>query len=148
MFIFNWIFGIISAIFGFIIYILSAFGLHTMAKRNGIKHGWLVWIPIFQWYILGELIGNKLFGIDHIGWVLVLAPIVTGFVGFFTTGIVYSILLLLSYVLEVAAYYKLFKIYDPEHALLFTITGFLISPLLGLYLFLIRNNTRQPVPSF
>lgn len=137
---------IISSIFGLIVYILSALGLHTLAKRAGLKHGWIAWIPICQWYLLGELIGDKLFGISGMKWILVLAPIVLGIVGMFTDGFFFGVLTLLVYILEVGAYYKLFRIYKPQSALFYTITGFIISPLLGLYLFLIRNNQRVALP--
>lgn len=143
MFIIDGIIAIIGAIFGLIVYVLTALGLHTLAKRAGIEPAWIAWIPICQWYLIGRLIGNRIFGIDHAGWILVLAPFVAALIAMVTPDIVGSILTLLVYILEVAAYYTLFKIYKPNSAVLYTISGFIITPLLGLWVFLIRNNPRQ-----
>ncbi|WP_017755415.1 hypothetical protein [Calidifontibacillus oryziterrae] len=43
-----------------VVYILSSFGLYTMAKRAEIKNEWLAFVPIGNAYILGELIDDKL----------------------------------------------------------------------------------------
>ena len=36
-------------------YVLSALALYTMAKRRGISHAWLSWIPVVNVWILGSL---------------------------------------------------------------------------------------------
>jgi len=44
-----------SAGFGLVTYILTALGLYTIAKRRGINHPWLAWIPVADLWILGSL---------------------------------------------------------------------------------------------
>ena len=142
--IFSGIFGIISAIFALLVYILSALGLHTMSKNYGLKHAWIAWIPICQWYLIGELINDKIFGISNAKWILVLTPIIVTFIcSFISNAYVVGILQFCVYLLEAAAYYKLFQIYKPDSAVLYLISGIIISPLLGLWVFLIRNNQRH-----
>ena len=36
-------------------YVLSALALYTMAKRRGINHPWLSWVPVLNVWILGSL---------------------------------------------------------------------------------------------
>ena len=43
--------------------ILGGIGLYTMAKRAGVKHGWLGFVPIANTYLVGKLAGDAtLFG--------------------------------------------------------------------------------------
>lgn len=36
-------------------YVLTALALYTMAKRRGIKHPWLAWIPVADMWLLGTI---------------------------------------------------------------------------------------------
>lgn len=36
-------------------YVLQSIGMHTIAKRRGIKHPWLCWLPIGDVWILGSI---------------------------------------------------------------------------------------------
>ncbi len=36
-------------------YVLRSLGLHTIAKRRGIRHGWLAWIPFGRFWVLGSI---------------------------------------------------------------------------------------------
>ena len=36
-------------------YVLHSLGLHTIAKRRGIRNGWLAWIPMGNLWILGNI---------------------------------------------------------------------------------------------
>ena len=47
--------GIPSGIFGIACYVLTALALYTIAKRRGINHPWLSWIPVADMWILGSL---------------------------------------------------------------------------------------------
>ncbi len=44
-----------SCAFGIVAYILTALALYTLAKRRGISHGWMSWVPILNLWILGSL---------------------------------------------------------------------------------------------
>lgn len=43
----------ISAILNIVSYVLLAIGLYTIAKRRGINHPWLAWIPVANVWLLG-----------------------------------------------------------------------------------------------
>ena len=51
--------GLLSSIpsfaFGIAAYILTALALYAMAKRRGIHHAWLSWIPVANCWVLGSL---------------------------------------------------------------------------------------------
>ena len=40
---------------GIAAYVLTAWGLYTIAKRRGIKNAWLSWIPVVSCWIVGSL---------------------------------------------------------------------------------------------
>lgn len=44
-----------SAIFSIASYVLTALALYTMAKRRGIHHAWLCWLPVGNVWVLGAL---------------------------------------------------------------------------------------------
>lgn len=45
----------IILLFGVLLYVLSSAALYSLAKRRGIRHAWLSWIPIGNLWILGSL---------------------------------------------------------------------------------------------
>lgn len=47
--------GIPSFAFGIATYVLSSLALYTLAKRRGINHPWLSWVPVANVWILGSL---------------------------------------------------------------------------------------------
>lgn len=54
-FIFFLIFYLIILVFGIVSYVLSSIGTYTIAKRRGIHHPWLAWIPVANTWILGSI---------------------------------------------------------------------------------------------
>lgn len=49
------LFLFLSMAFSVVTYVLHALGLYTMAKRRGIHHPWLAWLPIGSEWILGSI---------------------------------------------------------------------------------------------
>lgn len=47
---------LLAALFlGILFYILTAAGMHSIAKRRGILHPWLAWIPVANAWLLGSI---------------------------------------------------------------------------------------------
>jgi hypothetical protein len=44
-----------SSLLGIAAYVLTAWGLYTIAERRGIKNPWLSWIPVVNCWIVGSL---------------------------------------------------------------------------------------------
>lgn len=47
------IFGLIAMVVALVMYIFRGIGLHTMAKRRGIKYAWLAWVPVGNTWLIG-----------------------------------------------------------------------------------------------
>lgn len=44
-----------TGILSIVTYVLTALGLYTIAKRRGLNHPWLAWIPVVDVWLLGSL---------------------------------------------------------------------------------------------
>ena len=87
--------GILGVVllFGLISWILSSVGLHKVAKRRGIAHAWLAWLPIGREWVLGSvsdqyqhLVQGKITARRRILPILEAACIVVGIVYVVTTA--------------------------------------------------------------
>lgn len=47
------IYSLIVSAFGIAAYVLRALGLYTIAKRRGINHPWMGWVPVLDLWVLG-----------------------------------------------------------------------------------------------
>ena len=101
-------------------YVLQSIGMHTIAKRRGINHPWLCWLPIGDVWILGSIsdqyqyvakgkvrnrrkvllgiaigvfaVGIPLMVVSLIGWIVCVAGITGGEAGAF--GVMFGVFLL------------------------------------------------------
>ena len=53
VFILNLITNSISSLWGIAMYVLTALGLYTIAKRRAINKAWLAWIPVVNCWLIG-----------------------------------------------------------------------------------------------
>lgn len=44
-----------SSLLSIAVYVLTSLALYTMASRRGIKHAWLSWVPVVNFWIIGSL---------------------------------------------------------------------------------------------
>lgn len=42
-----------TSVLSIVMYVLMALGLYTIAKRRGINHAWMSWVPVLDLWILG-----------------------------------------------------------------------------------------------
>ena len=47
------IYSLLVSAFGIAAYVLRALGLYTIAKRRGINHPWMGWVPVLDLWVLG-----------------------------------------------------------------------------------------------
>lgn len=126
------------------LYVLSSFGIYTMALKKNIEYPWLAWIPVIKLFILGEIIGEKVvissLKIPYAQVILPVASICSGaliaipFLGWII-GIVIAIY-------NYAAYYRLYKLYYSDSAVLFLVLSIIFPFMLSIFPFVIRN--REP----
>lgn len=127
---------------GIALYVLFSFGLFTLANRRNVPNAWLAWIPIAQFYILGEVIGPVKLGsyeITQTGayllgamvglWILSMIPFL---------GMLFGVA---NMVVGVGALYFLFSRYTRENTpILYTVLS-VVLPFMGpIFVFMIRNN--------
>lgn len=62
-----------AALLTLALYVMTSYGLYTMAERRGIKHSWIALMPVASLYLLGELACGKhakIFGIGYVPQIL------------------------------------------------------------------------------
>lgn len=142
---------IILFVLGLFWYILQAIGFYKMSKNRGIEPAWVAWIPVCQNYLFGELIGNKVWGFGYANWILVIIPIVTGFINGFAgivnqfLAFVFLIVVIAFYAYMMTALYKLYQEYS-DHPVLFLVLSIVFPFLSSCFIFAIRNNVPKELP--
>lgn len=137
--------GILTVLFICLIpialYLFSSFGLYTMALKKNIEYPCLAWIPIIKLFILGEIIGEKVtissLKIPYAQVILPVASICSGAliaIPFF--GWIIGIAIA---VYNYAAYYRLYKLYYSDSAVLFLVLSIIFPFMLSIFPFVIRN---------
>lgn len=112
----------IFVVIGIVLYVIFSYSLYKMAVKQGLENPWIAFIPIAQNYTLGKLIRNlKVFNyeIPQVEIVLPIAALVV--LAFNRIAILGNILSLANFILILFALNKLYKIYKPENATLYTV---------------------------
>lgn len=47
------VYSMVASSFGIALYVLRALGLYSIAKRRGINHPWMSWVPVLDLWVLG-----------------------------------------------------------------------------------------------
>lgn len=131
---------IISLIWAIAAYLLTAFALNTMAKRQGAEDAFLAFIPIVQLKVWGDLVEQKLpdFLKPQAGWKTVW--IVVGCIILNLIPIINILAYIVSIVFGIWLMYLLLERYG-SNAVLFTILHIITcSVFFPLHVFLIRKN--------
>ncbi|GHU58855.1 hypothetical protein AGMMS49975_25810 [Clostridia bacterium] len=128
-----------------VLYFVQAYGMYKMAKRRGIASPWLAYIPIANHYVLGALLGHtEVLGTRiNPSYVLPISPFVLyffaaiPFLGWFFIGPFGSIAYVILYYVIL---YRVYRLYKPENAVLYTILSVLFSGIaMPIIFFLLRN---------
>lgn len=142
-------------------YVLGALGSYRIAKRRGIHHAWLAWVPVGNAWLLGSLSDHYQYVAKHkvtkrrkvlltLSIIMMALSLVTGVVAGVSAALdgtalaialvvfAYFIILGLSIavmVISFIAYYDLFQSCKPEYAVLFLILGIFFSVALPFFVF-------------
>lgn len=146
-------FIVFIACFGLIGYLFKAIAFYSMAKGQEIDHAWLAWIPVVNNYLFGELIDNKVrftsLVIPQAKWILLFAPIAVSVLTPVQNGgvlsLIVAILGILVAIYQYSASYRLYKLYDPDKAVVYTVISaifFWIVFLPPIFYFTLRNKTK------
>ena len=164
------VFGLIFGGITITMYVLRALGLYKLAKNKKINNAWLAWIPVGDSYIMGALSEDSPFVKSKIPKIRIILPIMygiyfilctvpsiimltspfmyapspssLGYLPFAFWGMYVFVFLFMLIIIAalVFVHYHIFKTYDPNNAVLYTILsafGFSF-----IFIFVIRN--KQP----
>lgn len=124
-------------------YVLESIGLYSLAKRNEISSPWRAWIPILQISILGELIGNKVWGFGYAGPILALGQLILVLCYLFNINIwIITLLAFIYYVYLESVLNQFYKDYDPNKGILFFILGLIFPFTIPIWLFVMRKKKK------
>lgn len=134
------LFTLVMAVIGIAAYAVVSFSLYTMAKNRGIANAWLAWIPIANLYLMAQILQTlNIFGFEVPMFTLVYpaSAVVVGLLG--QVKVIGPLLSLAYFVLSIAALNKLYRMYAPANATLYTVLSLFGIPAIFI-LFMIRNN--------
>lgn len=125
-------------------YLLQAIGLYKIAKENNIKRPWLAWVPFGQSFLLGEIVGNRIWNFGYADWILCISEIIIVLIPIFFSLtlpvlIIYALFLLVRYCYYQTALNILYKMQDPDKSFLYLILGVLFPFLIPIWIFVLRN---------
>ena len=156
--------------------ILNAVGLYRIAKRRGIHHAWLAWVPVGTCWLLGSISDHYQYFAKHkhtsrrkillvlclilvaMSILLGVGAAILGFSGGSATGAIVSVaLIVISYLamagLAIAvtvfcyiAYYDLFRSCKPKNDVLFLVLGILFNVTLAFFVFACSNSDEGMPP--
>jgi hypothetical protein len=135
--------SLVLLVIGIAAYVLTSLALYTMAQKRGIANPWLAWVPIANLYILALILGTlNVFGLEIPMFTVVLpaAAVVVGLLG--RIVFIGPLLGIAYFILTLASLNKLYRMYSPANATIFTIISIFGIPV-PILLYMIRNN--QPV---
>ena len=149
-------------------YVLQALGLYTVAKRRGINHPWLAWVPVGNLWLLGTIsdqyqyvakgrVRNRrkvllgliigMFGVLilacglAVGAVIGMSDMLSGAMLALVVicYIAYVVLAIVVTVFQYIAYYDLFASCDPGNAVLYLVLSIVFNITLPFFVFSCRK---------
>lgn len=149
-----------------LVYVLSALGQYTIAKRRGIRNPWMAWVPLAQMWILGCIsdqyqyvakgkVRNRRKVLLWLTVVLLVLMVAAGVLGGFTmvhdslniaTGLVFLFALLVLFAVAVVnmvftyiCYYDLYASCDPGNSVLYLVLSILLNVTMPFFIFFCRK---------
>ena len=167
---------LIAMAFGIISYVLNAVGLYRIAKRRGIHHAWLAWVPVGTCWLLGSISDHYQYFAKQkqtsrrkillilclilvaVSLVFSVGAVALGISAGNRNGSVLSVaLMVISYLammgLAIAvtvfcyiAYYDLFRSCKPKNDVLFLVLSILVNVTLPFFVFACSNSDEGMPP--
>ncbi len=134
-----------------VVYVLQSLALYTIAKRRGIEHAWMAWVPFVCNYMLGKIADEYNERVEHratyFRWVLVILS-AAAFLLAYATGGAAPLGLLMSVVMLVTMFMTLYKIYQSttDNYVVLLVLSIIFMVIVPFVLFAVRNGER-PKPA-
>ncbi len=132
---------VFQTIYSIALYLAAAVSLFVIAKKNGVPHKWLAFVPVFQFYIIGSLCEEYLLmghRIRHLQWIMILLEFLQIYLSFFS-GFFFAPARLVVNVLTALFLHKFFYLFVPERATIYAIFATLGRIPLVILLFFLKD---------
>ncbi|MBU3191345.1 hypothetical protein K9O30_06875 [Clostridium bowmanii] len=132
------IFGIVLFFFtfiGIVLYVIFALSFYRITVNAGIENPWLACIPIVQFYILAKIIKTLQisgYEIPNLEFILPGATILVMLLR--DVPVIGSLLAVANFILILFALNKLYRLYKPEQAVLYTVLSIFSLPIPFIFL--------------
>lgn len=129
------IFLFIFTLISIALYVIFAMSFYRIAVNAGIENPWLSCIPIVQWYTLAKIIKSLQisgYEIPSLEFVLPGATVLVCIFG--DIPVIGPLLAIANYVLLLFALNKLYRLYNPNQAVLYTILSIFSLPIPFIFL--------------
>lgn len=135
-----------SAIYLILTYVFESISIMSISKNLNYQKSFLAWIPIYNKYLLGKIIGTK--GLSAVLTLFNIITIVTAIYCYFDFNyMAFSLLLIgiiVEFILEIIISHKIYKSVTNKYCDVLTIFNILTLGLLRpIILFLIRNKIQK-----
>lgn len=164
------VFAFAVLVFSVASYVLSSFGIYTIAKRRGIRKPWLSWIPYGNMWVLGSIsdqyqyvTGGKIknrrkvllattIALSALVIPMVIFAVLSGLGSYWSVAalvlvyVVFMVVAIVGAVFQYIAYYNLFRSCKPQNATLFLVVGIVCQATLPFFLFACRNHDEGMPP--
>lgn len=118
--------SIIAVIIGIAFYVFFSFALYKLAQKRGIPNPWMAWIPIVDFYVLGQMVRSTKISTFEIPSLEIVLPIGALAVAILGRIVVLGTLISLAfYVLLFFVLLTLYKQYIPEKAMTYAVLSIL-----------------------
>ncbi len=131
----GWIF---AGAFYIVLYIFMSISLYSIGKRSSVKHLWFAFVPLLQYYIIGEICEEYQF----LGFRIKKLGLLTALLFFLEFAIEFSRftpLLIVVAIFKALIFHKFYSLFTQRRALLYTAISTLGSIPLTIILFLIKD---------
>lgn len=129
------IFLFIFTLIGIALYVIFALAFYRITVNAGIENPWLSFIPVVQWYNLAKIIKSLQisgYEIPNLEFVLPGATLIALILN--NVPIIGSLLAIANYILILFALNKLYRIYNPSQAVLYTVLSIFSLPIPFIFL--------------
>lgn len=130
------LFLMLFAVIGLINYVLQAVGLFGLAKKQGLEHAWLAWIPVVNTLVLTMLVEDDV--VDSLKGKYTIAYVI----GFFVSMILSMFVAIFSIIPMVMIYYAFYLVavkYSKRAIVHLVISIVTLGLTIPLQLFMFRN---------
>ena len=145
------VFLVIAVMLAIGLFLMKAIGLYRIARRRGIEHAWIAWIPFVQTYLYAEIIGEEIsigsVKIPQFPWVYTAisygSPVIAFVLGLIPIwgGLLALLLGPAIYVAGIYVMYRFFMVFEGNNAIVYTVICAIFPVVFPVMVLVLREKT-------